>query len=395
MFGVGIIGAGNIAQSQSWAYGSLPDLAQLVAVSDVNLARAESTKRRFGFKAAYQDHRDMLARDDIGVISVCTPANLHSGVVIDAIESGKHVICEKPIAHTLKEADDIIAAADRHPESMVSFVHQLRSDPAHQRTRRMIQQGLLGRILTASASVRSPRTSAYFAAVPGRGSWASDGGGVLVNQAIHQLDALITFLGNPVEVSAVMDTFLQPMEAEDTIAGWIKFESGAFATFDCTVCSHDEGATIDVLGQNASVRITGRSNLRPSSWLLQARSSAVSRALRSTGLKDCPPAPVDPGIWKMRSKKVLNRLRGQESRPPAHWGHTPCLREFLQALKSGGEAPVSPKEARRCLELAIAAYESALSSVPISLPLDDRSPLYSGVDPKKARRSKHAMDLAR
>lgn len=337
----------------------------------------------------------MLARDDIDVVSVCTPANRHSGVVIDAIASGKHVICEKPIAHTLKEADDIIAAADRHPESVVSFVHQLRSDPAHQRTRRLIQQGLIGRVLMANVSIRSPRTSAYYSAVPGRGSWGTDGGGVLVNQAIHQLDALITFLGNPVEVSAVMDTFLQPMEAEDTIAGWIKFESGAFATFDCTVCAHDEGATIDVLGENASVRIAGKSNLRPSSWQLQARSTAAGGALRATGLKECPPAPADPGVWRMRAQKVLRRLRRRESGPPIHWGHTPCIREFLEALESGEGAPIPPREARRSLELAVGAYESALKNAAVSLPLDDRSPLYCGVDPGKVRRSKREMDLVR
>ena len=395
MFGVGIIGAGTISQSQAWAYRNLPNLAQLVAVADVDLERAESAKRRFGFKAAYQDHRDMLARDDIDVISVCTPANRHRPVVIDAIESGKHVICEKPIAHTLEEADNIIAAADRHPELMVSFVHQLRSDPAHQRTRRLIQQGLIGRVLTASVRIRSPRTSAYYAAVPGRGSWGTDGGGVLVNQAIHQLDALISFLGNPVQVSAVMDTFLQPMEAEDTFAGWIKFEGGAFATFDCTVCSHDEGVNIDVLGENASIHIAGKSNMRPSSWQLQARSTAVGGALRAAGLKEFPPAPADPGAWRMRAQKILSRLRRREWEPPRHWGHTPCIREFLEALESGGEAPIPPREARRSLELAVGAYESAFSNAAVSLPLDDRSPLYCGVDPEKVRRSKCEMELVR
>ncbi|HEY3245260.1 MAG TPA: Gfo/Idh/MocA family oxidoreductase [Phycisphaerae bacterium] len=389
--GVGIIGAGNIIKRHATAYRALRDQARLVAVADIALNRAEKAKELYGFEQAYDDYRPLLARDDIEVVSVCTPANFHAPVVIDCLRAGKHVLCEKPMATTLAEADAIVAAADQHAKSKVSFVFQLRSDPSHRRVRRMIEAGHVGRILMAKVCVWLRKEKAYYTNVPGRGSWKNDGGGVLVNQAIHQTDALISFLGEPVEVSAVMDTFVQPIEAEDSITGWARFASGAIATIDCTVCAHRKQFTIDVLGENAAMRVGGDPDGKAFEFRIDARGSAARKALHALAYKEVPAPPRDPNKLLMSLQKLVSKSKRKAWAPPAHWGHAPYVREFLEAVRNGTEAPVPPREARRSLELVAALYESALTKEIVALPLDETSRLYHGVrNIKEQSAPKHA-----
>src|SRR5437899_9934278 len=113
--GVGIIGAGAILKRHATAYRCLPELAKLIAVADIDEPRAGVAKREHGFLHAYTDYRALLDRKDIDVISICTPPASHASIVIDALEAGKHVLCEKPMALTLADADRMIQVADRYP----------------------------------------------------------------------------------------------------------------------------------------------------------------------------------------------------------------------------------------------------------------------------------------
>ncbi len=375
---IGLIGAGNILKRHATAYRALPQLATLSAVSDIDKRRAESARDRFGFKTAHTDYREMLGRDDVDVVDICTPASLHTSMVIDAIEAGKHVLCEKPMATTLGEADRIIAAADAHPKQTVGFVFQLRSEATHRRLRLMIEGGHMGRPLTGSVTVRIRKTPAYYKAAPGRGSWKMDGGGVLINQAIHQLDALISFLGDPVEVSAVADTFVQPTEGEDTLAGWVKFDSGAFVTIGCTVCAQSKHFQIDVQGERAAMSLSGNPDANSFSWSIKATGGAARKTLQSTSQK-LSPNPPDPGGLAMGVSKLMCKIKRKEWVPPVHWGHGPFLREFLTAINKGEPGPVPPREGRRSLELVTALYESARIRENVTLPLRNDCPIYEGV----------------
>ena len=381
VLGVGIIGAGVIMRRHATAYRCLPELARLVAVADIDQARAIEAKREHAFQEGYTNYRDLLSRDDIDLVSICTPPQLHMPIIIDALEAGKHVLCEKPMARTLEDADRTIHIADRYPQLALSFVYQYRSDPTHLRIRQLIQNRDLGRILMANVRVRAKRMPAYYAATPGRASWTTDGGGVLINQAIHQLDALIFFLGTPVEVSAAMETFLQPTESEDTLVGWVKFESGAFATIDCTVCAHEDWFAIDVVGENAQTTVRGDPDRHYCTCELESKSTAVKRALRASGLRAFPDLPLAPRRWTVRAQKVICKLRGRQWLPHRYYGHTPHVRDVLQSLRSSKSLPVPPREARRSLELAIALYESALTKQTVRLPIDQNHVFYRGVTP--------------
>ena len=379
LLGIGIIGAGGIVRRHAVAYRCLPELARLVAVADVDKDRANAAKHEHGFAEIYTDYRELLGRDNIDVVSICTPPHLHSRMVIDALDAGKHVLCEKPIARTLEEADQEIAAAERQAQLKASCVYQYRSDPTHKRVRQMIHSNSLGRILMATVRVRAKRMPGYYAAAPGRGSRRIDGGGVLINQAIHQLDALVSFLGTPVEASAIMQTFLQPTEGEDTLAGWIKFENGAFATIDCTVCAHDEWFAIEVIGENAQTTVRGSTDRHDCTWKVASKSSAVERALRMSGLSDFPDLPAGLPPWRVKAQKAVHKVRGRQWLPPWYWGHTPHVRDFLNSIGSLDPPPVPPREARRSLELANGLYISALTRKAVQFPIERDHIFYSGI----------------
>ncbi len=380
--GIGIIGAGHIMKSHALAYLASPEMARLVAVADTNAKRARSAKDLYRFDLACDDYQELLARDDIHAVSVCTPAEAHTPVVLDALRAGKHVLCEKPMATNLADADRIIQAADQ-TDRTISFVFQLRSEATHKRMRGMIAQGHIGRPLSAKLCVHLRKKPAYYKAAPGRGSWKTDGGGVLVNQAIHQLDALISFLGEPVAVGAVMDTFVQPIEAEDTIVGWVRFKSGAVASIDCTACAQKKEFSITVIGASAGMRIAGDPDAGKFDLRIDSTSSAARRELRAAGLRIAPPPPADPPKLLKSIKKLVSKATRRPLTPPAHRGHTPQVREFLQAAITGDPPPVPPREARRSLQLAIALYEAASTRSVVSLPLDTTNRCYAGVTMEK------------
>lgn len=385
MLGIGIVGAGVIIKRHALAYRCLPELSKLVAVADIDPACAAAAKQTYGFPDSYTDYHELLRRDDIHIISVCTPPHAHTSVVVDALAAGKHVLCEKPMADTLEHADQAINAADPCSSCQTSYVYQYRSDPAHVRLRQLVQKGHLGRILMATVRVRAQRTAAYYSSRPGRGSWAMDGGGVLINQAVHQLDALVSFLGKPLEVSASMSTFLQPIESEDTLVGWIKFESGALATIDCTVCAHDEWFAIEVVGENAQVTVRGAPSPQACTWSVESKSSAVQRAIWRTSTGTIPDSPGELRRSSELAQKAWCKLRGKQWLPPKHWGHTPHVREFLESIISAQPVPVPPREARRSLELAIALYASAITGEKVKLPIGADHPFYCGIGSQAAK----------
>lgn len=362
--GIGIIGAGNIIRSHATALRSWPELSRLVAVADLDARRAEAAKKRYGFDDACDDYRRLLDRDDIDVVSVCTPPNVHGQMVRDALQAGKHVVCEKPMAANLADADAIIQAADQHPKQTVSFVFQLRSDPTIRRMKRSIEYVGVGRMLAATVHLRVRKTAKYYTSAPGRGSWGVDGGGVLINQAVHQLDTLVWLLGEPLETSAVMDTFVQPCEAEDTIAGWVKFRSGVLATIECTTCAQGRSFAIELLSEHASLGVSGDPEASRFQWRAEAQSKTVRRALRDAGREQNSTSGPRRRGW-MASKQT---------------GHAAYLYEFLMAVRAGLPGPVPPREARRSLELTAGIYESALTRRVVSFPMDRTSPVYGGVD---------------
>jgi predicted dehydrogenase len=380
--GIGVIGAGEISRLHALAYAALPGRARRVAVADLDLERAQALAHAHGFEHATADPRELLAREDVDVVSICTRPNIHAPLVAQALESGKHVLCEKPIARTLAEADAIVEAADRHPDQLVSFLYQWRHDRAVEALQGLLDAGELGRPLSATLQVRAHRSPAYYREGQ-RESWALDGGGALIVIGVHQLDLLLTFLGEPEEASARMDTTLTPSEADDALVGWIRFRGGALATLSCTVGAHSSDFELEVQGEDGFARLRGRRRGRPPAphacdLALGARGRAKRLALLRAGLG--ARAWLGHGALRARLARAAGRPLGRRWQAPASWWHGPAVREFLDAVAERRPAPVPPREARRSLELALGLYESATTGSVVRFPLARSSLAYRGFD---------------
>lgn len=374
--GIGVIGAGDILKRHVIAYQSLPELARLVAIADIDAKRANDAKATYGFAEAVTDYRSLLNRKDIDVIDVCAPAGLHCRMVVDSLKSGKHVLCEKPIATTLADVDAMIADAQRANVTS-SCVFQLRSESTHRRMRWLIANGHIGRVLTARVVVKVSKHPSYYRSRPGAGSWQTDGGGVLVNQAIHQLDALISFLGQPTAVSAVMDKFVHEIECEDTLSGWIRFESGVIALIECTTCAKKKECVIEVTGENAALRMAGDPDSQKFELRVDALGSAARKAITAEGLRAVA-GPKRQNKLILSCRKLAAKVRKKPFSPSQSWGHTPFVEEFLEAARDGAQGPVPLHEARQSLALATALYESARTNRVVAFPIDETSTLYYG-----------------
>ncbi|HEY3020917.1 MAG TPA: Gfo/Idh/MocA family oxidoreductase [Solirubrobacteraceae bacterium] len=345
--GVGIVGAGLIFEEHARALAALADRARIVAVADLDEERLASAASQHAIPFACRDHRELLARPDVDVVAVCTPPCFHEQAVVDALRSGRHVLCEKPLAHTLEAADRIVGAARAHP-GRLSVVHQFRYLPEVRRTIGLRDEGRLGALLFGRfhrlTRFRHPKRvrRAWW------GAWEVAGGGVVMTQLIHELDLACHIFGAPAEVSAVIDTLNEPIESEDTCAATVRFASGAIVTLYGTMCAHKSVDGFDVIGTRASVH---------SPWACES----LDRE------------------WRADAREAAQAICERDEREPGVSDHIAYLREVFDAIEAGRALPVGPGAGRRALELATAIYASALSGAPVALPLDASSPYYRGI----------------
>ena len=263
---IGLVGCGNISASHFAAIKTLKN-AELAAVCDIQIKRAEKRAAQHGV-VFYTDFDTMLACGDLDAVHLCTPHYLHAPQSIAALKAGCHVFSEKPMATCYEDGLRIRrAAADSGKTYGVCF--QNRYNESSVLVKELLDEGRLGKITGARALVPWDRDEAYYLADPWRGKLATEGGGVVINQAIHTLDLLQWFMASPVaDIRANISTkrLSAVVETEDTADALITFQNGARAVFFATLCQagndpieivlHCEGGKI-VLGEQLRVSIDG------------------------------------------------------------------------------------------------------------------------------------------
>ncbi|HET8840071.1 MAG TPA: Gfo/Idh/MocA family oxidoreductase, partial [Ktedonobacteraceae bacterium] len=188
----GLIGCGVIGPLHAEAIASLPD-AQLCAVVDEVAEKASGLATRYGARA-YSNMDEMLAREQLDIVTVCTPSGLHGECACRVMRAGKHVLVEKPMEITLAAIDEMIQV-QRETGVQLAVISQHRFDPAIQQVRSLVEEGAFGRLVLGNALIPWWRSQAYYDSGSWRGSWSLDGGGVLMNQSIHYIDLLQWMLG--------------------------------------------------------------------------------------------------------------------------------------------------------------------------------------------------------
>jgi predicted dehydrogenase len=308
---------------------------------------------------------DDLPRD-VEVAAICAPSGIHVDLAAACIAAGKHTLVEKPLDVRLSRARDLLAADARARAAglTVSVVSQHRFDPASVRARELIAAGELGRVAGASSTLSWWRSQGYYDSAEWRGSWALDGGGVVMNQGIHSVDLLVWLLGRPVEVVAATGLLAHKrIEVEDTAAVIVTFDSGAIATFHATTAAYPGlGTRLVVTGDRGSLSIWN-----DEMEYLHVRGAAASEA---------------GGMGGGANQIEVSKSPSGADATTSQIGHTRQYRDFCRAIRSRTPAGVTVEDAVLSLATVQAIYAAAASGRRVAVSdvlrgdYDDIHPVY-------------------
>jgi predicted dehydrogenase len=328
--GYAVIGAGLVGPRHAAAAARTPG-AQLVAVCDQRLERAEAVAEQFGALAVAEVDA-VLERKDVHIVSICLPTRLHLEVAERAAAAGKHIVVEKPLEVSLERADRLIAAAREHNVQLAAIFNR-RFIPALKATRRAVEEGLLGEILVSDMYYKSFRTQEYYDDSGWRGTWEQEGGAALINQGIHGVD-LLRFLAGPIaRVFGYADHLRREIEADDTTAAVARYANGAMGVIQAmTSVQPRTPDRLEFHGTKGSVLL---SNYRIASWSV-------------------PGAEGWPAEVEAEEQAALSTAGNLET-----YGHNAQIADMIEAVRDGRPPAVSGEEGRRSLEVCLAIYESA------------------------------------
>ena len=340
----GIVGCGAIAGNHVGAYRAAEGV-EVTACFDIDEARARDFAADHGI-AQPVNSLDALFDLGVDVISVCTPHPTHEAVVLAAAERGVHVLCEKPIAIDVSSAERMVGACER---AGITFgcVFQRRLWPAAQRIRAAIDDGSLGEPILVRIEVLLHRDSSYYTATPWRGTWATDGGGVLMTQAIHYVDLLQWFVGDVDWVMTAADTFAHGdhIEVEDTLAATLRLSSGAIAQFTAST------ALTPGLGQR--IAITGTNGGTVGLFEYPEGAEAVNDVWAVPG-QAAYSYPTE-----VLADRALTEING--SLAPFH---AEQVTDFVDSVRTGRSPAVTGEDALRSLRTMSAMYRSMRTGRP-------------------------------
>ena len=353
----GVIGLGTMGRTHAQVLRRRGPLVCLAAVTSRD--RDKRTAAQELDCKWFDSPREMIASGDVDAVVVATPHPAHAAIAIEALAANLHVVCEKPLASTVSEADAVVRAAAQS-RGLLTVVSQTRFEPAYQFARSMIESGHLGPLLSCQMQETFWRASSYFKAGAWRGTWRGEGGGVLINQAIHLLDRYVWLCGMPEWVSGMCDTVMHPIEVEDTASAVLRHSGGAHglihvSTTECpstsrTVISCDRGLIVIEGGGGGGAGTPGR--MRVTRLMNSSRHRAAADL---PGARDIESEVTEyAGQWFGWSNELLGRFYDQ----------------FALAATGHGDLPARPAEAVGALELANAIALSSAQGRSLRLPLD-------------------------
>jgi predicted dehydrogenase len=241
--GIGIIGSGGIAQSAHMpGYAAVADDCEIVALADINPEAARTASEKFNVPHVFDDYRKLLEMDEVDAVSICTPNYLHKEPAILALQAGKHVLCEKPIAMNAGEAREMVDAANKSGKKF-QVGYNLRFSPQHQALKKYVDAGDLGEIYYARAQAMRRR------GIPGWGVFvdkSKQGGGPLIDIGVHILDLTLWLMGHPKPVSASGVTYAKFGKRDDVVGflGQWDYNNFTVEDFASALIRFDNGATI-------------------------------------------------------------------------------------------------------------------------------------------------------
>lgn len=317
---------------------------KLVGIATRNAENAKAFAGKRGVSFITTSVEELVRHPEIQVICVTTPSGAHLEPALAAVRAGKHVVIEKPIEITTQRADELLAAAEK-AGVQVAPIFQSRFGDGARTLKAALEAGRFGRLVLASAYVKWHRTAQYYTGW--KGTAKLDGGGALINQAIHAVDQLLWFAGMPVEVSGFKTRRVHTgIESEDTAAAVLRFGDGALGTIEAsTALWPGWSRRIEICGEHGSVVLEDDRLVR---WEFREAK------------------PEDEAI---RAGGATNALGSGASNPAAisFEGHRRQIQDLIDALRAGRAPALDGREGRKAVALVRAIYESAESGRPVKL----------------------------
>jgi predicted dehydrogenase len=322
--------------------------AKLVACFNRTPAKADKFAAEQGCRA-YRDIDDLLADPAVDVVTIGTASGAHLEPALAAAKAGKHVIVEKPLEITLKRCDQIIKACDKAGVRLAT-IFPSRFHDSSQELKRAVDAGRFGRLTLGDAYVKWYRTQAYYDSGAWRGTWEFDGGGALMNQAIHSVDLLQWLMGPVAEIRAHAATLAhERIAVEDTAVASLRFANGALGSIEATTAAWPGYLKrIELHGSQGSAMIEEEDIVKWDFATKDRRDASIQRQMarsKSTGGGAADPAAI------------------------GHQAHAKQFRDFVEAIQKGRPPLIDGREGRRAVEIILGIYKSAESGKPATLPL--------------------------
>ena len=337
--GYAVVGLGVGKNHAKAAFES--ESADLVAVCDLIEEKLEKAKEDYEGVLTYTDYDEMLKNPDIDIVSICVPSGMHADFAVRAMEAGKNVLVEKPIDITVEAAMRIEEARVRTGK-IAGVVHQNRNNANMKPICEAIESGRLGKLILGDFAVKWHRTQEYYDNGGWRGTWEMDGGGSLMNQAVHTVDLMQWLMGDVESVTSQMGIFNHKIETEDLTASLVKFKSGAVATFISTTCAYPGICTgIRIYGSNGSIEANGDELV---CWKFVDNAENEEKEMLEKYAGNSSAAALDPSLCL---------------------GHKSMVEDVIAAVRDNRPPQIMPLEAIKSVRIVNAVYESARTGKPV------------------------------
>ncbi|OQY38708.1 MAG: oxidoreductase [Candidatus Cloacimonetes bacterium 4572_65] len=338
---LGLIGCGRISKNHFESIKQIEE-AEFVACCDIIESRAIEASETYGVDNYYTDYNEMLEKEDLDAVTICTPSGLHPQMGIAVSNKKMHVITEKPMAINISSADSLIKACDENKVHLF-VVKQNRLNATMQLLKKAIEKKRFGKIYMVQANVFWTRPQSYYDMAKWRGTWEFDGGAYM-NQASHYVDALYWLIGNVDSVMAETATMERDIEAEDSGSAILKFRNGVIGNINVSMLTYPKNfeGSITILGEKGTAKIGG---------------VAINKFEK----------------WDFEEYDDDDRLIEESNYTPPTiygFGHIPYYKNVIDVLLGKCEPSTDGRCGRKSLEIIQALYISAKTGKKVSLPLD-------------------------
>ncbi|MFH1825114.1 MAG: Gfo/Idh/MocA family oxidoreductase [Candidatus Firestonebacteria bacterium] len=339
----GVIGCGVIAP---WHINGILGSkgAELIAVSDNVAEKAKKTGEEYKVDW-YDDYKKMIERKDIDAVTIGVPSGLHMQIALEAMQAGKHVLTEKPIEVTLEKIDKMIETSKKTGKKL-ACVFQGRYFENAKKIKETIEQGKFGKVVLGDMYNKWYRSPEYYKSSGWRATLELDGGGALMNQAIHGIDLLLYYMGDVASVSAYAATLTRDIKVEDTAVAVLRFKSGALGVIEGTTSIYPGfSRKIEILGEKGSVVLEDNNTIVK--WQFEGEEDLTSKFEDST--------------------KSVKATASASATAMTYIGHTMQIQDFTNAILQGKQPEVNPVDARKSVEIILAIYKSSKERKEIKL----------------------------